>query len=117
MKKKILFSKMLEYMFLLLLILVGGEIVYFNLSDIRCSLDPDFASTIYHYMEVIKQGTLQLSDWFHTTSLELDGTMLFALPLYFVTKNIFTAIGISNILIMLLYIMAIGRLLHLYKYR
>lgn len=115
MKKKILFGKMLEYMFLLLLILVGGEIVYFNLSDIRCSLDPDFACTIYHYMEVIKQGTLQLSDWFHTTSLELDGTMLFALPLYFVTKNIFTAIGISNILIMLLYIMVIGRLLHLYK--
>ena len=115
MVKKMQFEKIAEYMFLLLLMVVGADIIYFNLSDIRCSLDPDFACTIYHYMEVIKNGTMQLPDWFHTTSLELDGTMLFALPLYFVTRNIFTAIGISNILIMILYVAVIWRLLHLYK--
>lgn len=115
MTKKIQFVKVMEYLFLALLIFTGGSIVYFNLSDIRCSVDPDFACTVYHYMEVIKQGTLELPDWFHTTSLELDGTMLFALPLYFVTKNIFSAIGISNILIMFLYVIAIECLLRLYK--
>ena len=115
MAKKIQFDKSMEYLFLALLIFTGGSIVYFNLSDIRCSVDPDFACTVYHYMEVIKHGTLQLPDWFHTTSLELDGTMLFALPLYYVTKNIFTAIGISNILIMILYVIVVARLLRLYK--
>lgn len=111
---KNLSEKIVEYLFLVLLLATCGSIVYFNFSDIRCSLDPDFASTIYHYMEVIKQGTLNLPNWYHTTSLELDGTMLFAVPLYFVTKNMFVAVGISNILIMLLYVITIGRLLHLY---
>ena len=118
MKKQILngnsFERIIEYLFLSLLVLVGGSIAYFNLSDIRCSLDPDFANTIYHYTEVIKHGTLNLPNWYHTTSLELDGTMLFAVPLYFVTKDLFTAVGISNILIMLIYIVVISRLLRLY---
>lgn len=118
MKKQILngnsFEGIIEYLFLALLVLVGGSIAYFNLSDIRCSLDPDFANTIYHYTEVIKHGTLNLPNWYHTTSLELDGTMLFAVPLYFVTKDLFTAVGISNILIMLIYIVVISRLLRLY---
>lgn len=108
------YEKVVEYLFLTLLLFVGGSIAYFNLSDIRCSLDPDFANTIYHYTEVIKHGTLNLPNWYHTTSLELDGTMLFAVPLYFVTKNLFTAVGISNILIMLIYVVVISRLLHLY---
>lgn len=114
-KIKLNFYKVMEYLFLAVLLITGGTIVYFNLSDIRCSLDPDFANTIYHYTEVVKHGTLNIPNWNHTTSLELDGTMLFALPIYLVTKNIFHAIGISNILIMLLYIVVIARLLHLYK--
>lgn len=110
-----LVERIIEYFFLALLLLIGGSIVYFNLSDIRCSLDPDFAHTIYHYMEVIKKGTMMLPNWYHTTSLELDGTMLFAMPLYYLTGNMFKAIGISNILIMLLYVVVITRLLKLYK--
>lgn len=115
MKKELNFYKITEYLFLAVLLFTGGGIVYFNLSDIRCSLDPDFANTIYHYTEVMKHGTLNLPDWYHTTSLELDGTMLFALPLYLITENLFTAVGISNILIMLLYVVVIARLLSLYK--
>ena len=118
MKKQMLnkfsFEKIIEYLFLALLLFVGVSIVRFNLSDIRCSLDPDFANTIYHYTEVIKNRTLNLPNWYHTTSLELDGSMLFAVPLYFVTKDLFIAVGISNILIMLIYIVVISRLLRLY---
>lgn len=115
MRTKLQLDKVMEYLCLAILLFVGGSVVYFNMSDIRCSLDSDFASTIYHYMEVIKQGTLQLPGWFHTTSLELDGTMLFAVPLYFITKDIFTAIGLSNILIAFLYVVTIGRLLRLHN--
>ena len=82
-KKNFGFYKIMEYLFLAVLLITGGSVVYFNLSDIRCSLDLDFANTIYHYMEVIKQRTMMLPNWHHTTSLEWDGTMLFAFPLYF----------------------------------
>ena len=114
-KKKLDFYKIAEYLFLAVLLFVGGSVVYFNLSDIRCSLDPDWANNIYHYTEVLKNGTLNLPNWYYTTSLELDGSMLFALPLYFVTGNLFTALGISNIIIMILYVVVIARLLTLYK--
>lgn len=114
-KKKLDFYKIAEYLFLAVLLFVGGSVVYFNLSDIRCSLDPDWANNIYHYTEVLKNGTLNLPNWYYTTSLELDGSMLFALPLYFVTGNLFTALGISNIIIMILYVVVIARLLSLYK--
>lgn len=113
--KKLNFYKVMEYLFLAVLLFTGASIVYFNLSDIRCSLDSDFSHTIYHYMEIIEQRTMMLQNWNHTTSLELDGTMLFALPLYFVTGNMFKAIGISNILMMFLYVVVIARLLSLYK--
>jgi len=109
------FYKIMEYGFLGLLIIQFGFVMYFNLSDIRCSLDPDFANTIYHYTEVIKNGTLNLQNWYHTTSLELDGTMLFAVPLYYLLGDIFKAIGVSNIVITLLYIIVIGRLLKCYN--
>ena len=110
MKEKI--TKTIEWLFLALLIIQSGFIIYFNLSYIRCSLDHDLANTFYHYMEVIKNGTMQLPDWNHTTTLELDGSFLFAVPLYFLTKNIFLSVGISNIILMALYILVISRIMH-----
>lgn len=96
---------------LILFILQMGMIVYFNLRDIRVSLDSDFANTIYHFREVIKNGTLNLQEWNHTTSLELDAVFLFALPLSYLVHNIYLAIGISNILYALLYTIIIAAIL------
>lgn len=110
MLKKI--DKIAEWLFLLLLIIQFGFIAYFNLSDIRCSLDYDCANTFYHYMEVIKNGTMKLADWNHTTSLELEGAFLFAVPLYFLTKDIFLAVGIGNIILAALFILVISRILY-----
>lgn len=115
MQNKNLFEKIVEYMFLALLILVIGGVAYFNLSDIRCSLDPDFACTVSYYIEAIKSGTLNLANWNHTTSLEMDGSIFLAVPLSLVTGDIFKAIGIANILLVLLYVAVIVRLLHWYK--
>ena len=111
MKKKFGVDKVLEWLLLGLLFVQISFIVYFNLSDIRCSLDFDVANTFYHYMEVIKNGTMRLENWNHTTSLELDGSFLFAVPLYYITKDIFLAVGISNIILMVLYLLVIFRIL------
>ncbi len=109
MQKKILYY--IEWLFLFLLIIQIGLIIKFNLSDIRCTLDHDWANTFYHFMEVIKNRTLQLPEWRHTTSLELDGSFLLSLPLYFIVKDLFLAVGISNIIFTLLYIFVVTRLM------
>ena len=112
MKEKLGFNKVAEWLFFGLLVIQVGYIVYFNLSDIRYSLDYDAANTFYHFMEVIKNGTLKLEDWNHTTTLELDGAFLFAVPLYYITNDIFLSVGIGNIILMILYIFVIYRIMH-----
>ena len=106
------FVKSIEYLFLFLLICQVGGLIFFNLSDIRCSLDLDAASAIYHYMEVIKNRTLRLPDWNHTTTLELDGSFMLAVPIYFLIKNIFLSIGIANIIMACLYLFVVYRILY-----
>ena len=86
-------------------------LIHFNLSDIRYSLDADFANTVYHFRQVIAQGTIALPDWYNTTSLELDGSFLLALPLYYLLHNIFLAVGIANLIFIALYIWIITELL------
>lgn len=94
-----------------LLLIQIAMIAYFNLTDIRNSLDSDCANTIYHFREVIRNGTLNLKDWKHTTSMELDAVFLFAWPIYYIVRNIFTAVGISNLIYMFLYIVVISGIL------
>jgi hypothetical protein len=98
-------------LFLLLLCAQLVLLIRFNLSDIRYSLDADFANTVYHFRQVIAQGTIALPDWYNTTSLELDGSFLFALPLYYLLHNIFLAVGIANLLFIALYIRIVTELL------
>jgi hypothetical protein len=98
-------------LFLLLLCAQLVMLIRFNLSDIRYSLDADFANTVYHFRQVIAQGTIALPDWYNTTSLELDGSFLFALPLYYLLHNIFLAVGIANLLFIALYIRIVTELL------
>ncbi|MBQ3104449.1 MAG: hypothetical protein IJC59_01150 [Lachnospiraceae bacterium] len=107
-KKNIKFN---QIPFLILLAVQFCLVCVFNLRDLRGSLDADLASTFFHFEEVLERGTLILPDWNHTTSLELDGAFLFALPLFFLTGDLFTAVGLSNILLTLLYLVVIYLLL------
>lgn len=109
--KAVRFAQLDEGLILVLLVIQIAMIAYFNLRDIRNSLDNDCAITIYHFREVIRNGTLNLQNWNHTTSLELDATFLFAWPLYYIVRDIFTAVGIANLIYMMLYIIVIGGIL------
>lgn len=106
-KKAVKFVQPEDGILLGLLIIQIAMIAYFNLSDIRNSLDSDFANTIYHFREVIRNGTLDLKGWNHTTSMELDAAFLFALPIYYIVHNIFLAVGISNLIYVFLYIVVV----------
>lgn len=109
--KAVKFAWLDEGIILGLLVIQIAMIAYFNLRDIRNSLDNDCAITIYHFREVIRNGTLNLQNWNHTTSLELDAAFLFAWPLYYIVRDIFTAVGIANLIYMMLYIIVIGGIL------
>lgn len=63
-------------------------------------------------MEVIENRTLRLPDWNHTSTLELDGSFMFAIPVYFIVRNIFLAVGIANIILLGLYLFAVSRILY-----
>ncbi|MBO4458798.1 MAG: hypothetical protein J5802_13865 [Butyrivibrio sp.] len=82
-------------------------ILYFDFSDLRLSLDPDFAVTVYHLREMVDSGTPVLRDWFATTSMEYDSVILFAAPIYALTGNEFFSVGLANLMIVILYIFVI----------
>jgi uncharacterized membrane protein len=96
-----------EYMGLILFLVSIIGVIYFNLSDNRLSLDPDYAITIYHGREMVKNGTLVLDNWKPTTSMEFDNSLLFAVPLYAITGNMFLSVGISNLIIVCLFVFSI----------
>ena len=102
---------------MLLFVINMAGIFYFNLSDLRLSLDPDFATVVYHLKEIVHKGTLVLPDWIGTTSMEFDSTLLFAIPLYAITNNAFLAVGLSDLLIVFIYITAIWSILRVLRVR
>ena len=106
-----------EFGAMLLFIVNMAGIFYFNLSDLRLSLDPDFATVVYHLKEIVHKGTLILPNWVATTSMEFDSTLLFAIPLYAITNNAFLAVGLSDLLIVFIYITVIWSILRVLHVR
>lgn len=85
---------------LLLLLLVQFCLMAFcNLTLTDASLDCDNAKLFRHIIEMWRNKTLFIPDWKYSTTLEYDCVSLFALPLYGITKNIYLACGLSNILL------------------
>ena len=88
-------------------------LLFYNLRDTRTLINADAASSIYHFMEVIENGTLNIPNWNHTTTLELDSAFLFAIPFYHLTHDMFLAMGLANGVFILLYSWVIYRIMKL----
>lgn len=84
---------------LLLLILQLCLMTFCNLTLTDASLDCDNAKLFRHIIEMWRNKTLFIPDWKYSTTLEYDCVTLFALPLYGITKNIYLACGLSNMLL------------------
>ncbi len=112
-KDKIKELNVWEYFGILLFVISLLGVLYFNLSDNRLSLDPDYAITVYHGREMVKHHTLVLDNWKPTTSMEYDNSLLFAVPLYAITGNMFLSVGLSNLIIVGLFIWAIWTILRI----
>lgn len=113
MKKDDLLNKYVTGIIAIVLLIQIGLVFFYNFRDTRTFTNPDAASATYHFMEVIKNGTLNIPEWNHTTTLELDSSFLLAVPIFKITKDIFLSLSIANIIFLFLYLLVIFRILYL----
>ena len=78
--------------------------VFANLVLITENIDCDIAKLYVHAVEMWRNGRILIPGWSYLTTLELDCPLLFAVPLYGLTGNIFLSFGISNIIFLALYL-------------
>lgn len=74
-------------------------------------------SRLYQHMEAIwESGTLFVPDWIYPTTMELDCSLLLALPFYAITQDAVTAFACASIVIIFLWIWLtyclVGRINH-----
>lgn len=87
----------------LLALLLAIQLVFLcwcNLTQWTCHLDIDSSSQIVKVQEILKAGSLSLSNWNDTTSLLLDTPLTLAALLAPLTGDVFTAYGAGNILLL-----------------
>lgn len=111
-ERKLNIEKMFEVLFFVLLVIQVSILLWFNLKKIPYMLDADAADAFYHMVQIVKNGTLDIPNWHHTTTLEIDSALLFALPIYMLSGNLFVSIGMANLFIIALYISVIGAIMH-----
>lgn len=112
MKKEVVterkFDKILDKAVLTLLILQIGFILYMNLFRADTIIDYDSSSVYMHEIEMGSQGKIFPSQYSYQSSLDLDSGALVSAFLYHFLGNIFLARGITNNLMVLLYIYVVS---------
>ncbi len=67
-----------------------------NLYSQYLALDLDSSAMMNHLREMVKNGKLLISDWNYVSTLEIDSSMLLALPFYMLTKSMWISYALSN---------------------
>lgn len=86
-------------------------IIYLNLFESPTMIDYDGAKLYKHAIEIWKEKTFLLPDWKYITTMELDCSLLPALLFYGITGNIFLSFGLSNILILFVFLFVVYMLI------
>lgn len=89
-----------RYYKLFLLLIAAGQILflaYMNLVESPKMIDYDGAKLYMHALEMCRNGSFFLPDWKYITTMELDCSLLLAVPFYALTHNIFLSFGLGNL--------------------
>ena len=113
MKERFKFSQKskIEIIAGIILVLQIAVLCYFNLTHIIYIQDDDVAKLFRHTMEMWDERTLFIPNWSYITTGEQDCAALLAIPFYALTRNIYLAFGLSNIVNIFVYVYIINRLL------
>jgi hypothetical protein len=86
--------------FVLIALVLGQAacLLWFNLTQLQVHLGYDASSLYLKTYEVWKQGTVFCKNWVDTTMLHLDDNVPLSALLMNVTHNVYTAVGISNMI-------------------
>ncbi len=82
-------------------------LVYMNLFQNTAYIDCDAAKLYRHAIEIFRNGTLLVPNWKFITTMELDCSLILAVPFYGITKNIFLSFGLANIIFLLIFLFVI----------
>lgn len=98
-----------------LLIFVGmiqfAVICYFNLTQLVQHIGYDTSTYYYTAVEMWEQKSLILDAWEYQTTLNIDSSAPVAALMYGIIGNIFTAYGIANIFITVVFLFALNHFL------
>ena len=86
-------------------------LVYFNIFRVKTAVDQDYAQLLYHAMQMADNNKLLLTNWFYSTTAELDCPMLLAVLFYKAFGDIYYAFALSNLINIALWILTINVLM------
>ncbi len=100
-KQSISFDIRKQWPVLLLTLLLIAEfifIIWINIFHISDTIDEDFSGMLTHALEIAKQKKFLLPNWFYPTTGEFDTSLFLAVPLFWITRNIYLSFAVVNIL-------------------
>ncbi len=86
-------------------------LLYFNFFHVKDGVDQDYASLLYHGMEMAKNHRLLLDNWIYSSTAELDSPMLLAALFMVVIKNPYYSFALANTVNIILFAIVLNRLL------
>lgn len=106
-----------QYLFLLIVVIQTGFLIYMNLFAASGMIDYDGAKLYKHAIEMWNNKTAVIPGWKYITTMELDCALLPAVFFYGICHNIFLSFGLSNIIMIFCYIAVIYTIFQRTKYR
>ena len=113
MNKSFIKEHRIELMLAAVVVLEIMVLFFYNIFHLRDALDHDFAMVLRHVIEMGDNHTLFLKHWSYMSQGEMDEASLIALPIYMLTKRIYTGYAVAGIINILLWAYTVWRLLKL----
>ena len=85
-------------------------IIYCNFFLQEKNIDSDMARLYVHAIEIFKNHNYYIPDWSYVTTAEWDCSLLFAVPFYGITHNIYTSFACANIVFLAIWIWTVFKL-------
>lgn len=81
-----------------------GALAVFNLTRLPYESNYDSSCAYAQIVEMWRQKRILLKDWAYQTTLGIDSPVLLGALFYGITKNVFTAFGLANIVTVIVYV-------------
>ena len=121
-KNNLTFAKICEYGAFIYMLLLIVFVVFLNILRASNYVEFDEAKLYRHAIEMWNNRSFIIPDWDYISTMELDCSLLLALPIYGVTHNIYLSFGIANLIFLFLFLFVIWDILRkmkvktIYKY-